>query len=142
MKNLDGKKQEAGRQIRAKSQTGSPLSTMFDAGTSLTFHNADALLAAGLRVIEQGETQFDFAALMTVDSSAVATLLAWQRKARSLGKTLLFSSVPANLASLISLYDTAELLLPSSLASTVSTPVPASASTYSDRKSTRLNSSH
>jgi phospholipid transport system transporter-binding protein len=95
---------------------------MFDAGTSLTFDNAATLLAAGARAIDAGETQFDFAALATLDSSAVATLLAWQRKAHSLGRTLSFANVPANLASLISLYDTIALLTASSLASTSAIP--------------------
>ena len=84
---------------------------MFEVGTSLTFNNANALLAAGSRALEQGEAQFDLGALTAVDSAAVATLLGWQRKALSLGKTLLLSNPPANLTSLISLYDMAELVV-------------------------------
>tara|TARA_R110001599_G_scaffold64023_4_gene179421 strand:- start:92536 stop:92826 length:291 start_codon:yes stop_codon:yes gene_type:complete len=87
---------------------------MFEVGRSLTFDNANSHVDAGLRAIQQGETAFDFAAVTTVDSSAVATMLAWQRAARGTGKALAFSSVPANLGSLISLYDTADLLVTSS----------------------------
>lgn len=90
---------------------------MFTVASSLTFDSANSHLNAGLHAIEQGETVFDFAVVATVDSSAVAIMLAWQRAARNMGKTLVFSNVPANLGSLISLYDTADLLVTSSASS-------------------------
>ena len=83
---------------------------MFQADTSLTFNNAAQVMAAGSRAIAEGETAFDFSAVATVDSSAVAILLAWQREARSVSKALSFAHVPTNLASLIALYDTSQLL--------------------------------
>jgi phospholipid transport system transporter-binding protein len=54
----------------------------------------------------------DFAAVMEVDSSAVALLLEWRRVAARLGKTLLFVNLPANLLALAELYGVAELIQP------------------------------
>lgn len=77
---------------------------------TLTVHNAKTVLDAGLRAIADGQTEIDLADLTAVDSSAVATMLAWQRAARSNGKSLVFSNLPANLQSLVHLYGVAELL--------------------------------
>ncbi|GGC05886.1 hypothetical protein GCM10007205_13780 [Oxalicibacterium flavum] len=83
---------------------------MYQPSTSLTFANARPALEAGLRAIAQGERAFDFGATTTVDSSAVAVLLAWQRAAKERGGSLVLHNLPANLASLLSLYDVAPLL--------------------------------
>lgn len=83
---------------------------------TLTVHNAKSVLDAGLRAIADGQTQIDFSELTVVDSAAVATMLAWQRAARSNGKSLMFSNLPANLQSLVNLYDVEELLHTSSRA--------------------------
>ncbi len=83
---------------------------MYQPAASLTFANARPALEAGLRAIAQGERAFDFGATTTVDSSAVAVLLAWQRAAREQGSTLALHNLPANLASLLSLYDVVPLL--------------------------------
>ncbi|MGH8807961.1 MAG: STAS domain-containing protein [Noviherbaspirillum sp.] len=83
---------------------------MYRLALTLTVNNAKTVLEAGLRAIEDGQTHFDLADLATVDSAAVATMLAWQRAARSGGKTLVFSHVPASLQSLCDLYGVAELL--------------------------------
>jgi phospholipid transport system transporter-binding protein len=81
---------------------------------TLTVHNAKSVLDAGLRAIADGQTQIDLAELTVVDSAAVATMLAWQRAARSNGKSLKFSNLPANLQSLVHLYDVDGLLRTSS----------------------------
>lgn len=81
---------------------------------TLTVHNAQSVLDAGLRAIADGQTQIDLAELTVVDSAAVATMLAWQRAARSNGKSLVFSNLSANLQSLVNLYDVDELLHTSS----------------------------
>jgi phospholipid transport system transporter-binding protein len=47
---------------------------------------------------------------VAVDSAAVATLLTWQCAALNQGHSLHFPCLPANLESLIDLYDVAELL--------------------------------
>ncbi len=85
---------------------------MFQPGASLTFNNAKAALDAGLQAIAAGQTEIDFSALVTVDSAAVATMLAWQRVAASKAISLSFHNIPGNLLSLISLYDVTALIAP------------------------------
>lgn len=77
---------------------------------TLTVQNAKAVLDAGLRAIAEGQTEIDLREVTAVDSSAVATLLAWQRAARKAGKSLVLSNFPANLQSLADLYGVADLL--------------------------------
>jgi len=74
--------------------------------------NAPAVLEAGLRAIADGQAEIDLGELTAVDSAAVATLLAWQRAARSRNRTLAFRNLPANLQSLADLYGVTALLHP------------------------------
>lgn len=83
---------------------------MFKPGATLTVDNASATLAAGLQAIAAGQSSIDLSDVVTVDSSAVATLLAWQRAAKSRGLALQFGVLPANLQSLADLYGAAALL--------------------------------
>jgi len=85
---------------------------MFRPSHSLTVGNAKVTLEEGLRAIAGGETEIDLSEVVAVDSAAVATLLAWQCAALNQGLTLHFSSLPANLESLIDLYGVTELLSP------------------------------
>lgn len=85
---------------------------MYRPTETLTVHNAQTVLGDGLRAIADGQGHFDLAGLTVVDSAAVATMLAWQRAARSKGKSLRFTNLPANLQSLVDLYDVTELLHP------------------------------
>lgn len=77
--------------------------------------------ASLLRVLEQAREfearadlpdrlEIDLAAVVEVDSSAVALLLRWQREAARLGKKLRFVNLPANLASLAELYGVAQFI--------------------------------
>lgn len=75
-------------------------------------NNAPAVLDAGLRAIANGQTEIDLSELTTVDSAAVATLLAWQRAAQSRSQTLVFRNLPVNLQSLADLYGVTALLHP------------------------------
>ncbi len=86
---------------------------MFQPGASLTFDNAKTALDAGLQAIADGQTDIDFSGLVTVDSAAVATMLAWQRVAAAKAISLSFRNIPPNLFSLISLYDVTALIAPS-----------------------------
>ncbi|HJV73387.1 MAG TPA: STAS domain-containing protein [Noviherbaspirillum sp.] len=86
----------------------------FRPALTLTVHNAQAMLDAGLRAIDEGQTRMDLGELTAVDSAAVATLLAWQRAAQHKGKSLVFNNLPANLQSLVDLYGVTELLPSSS----------------------------
>lgn len=83
---------------------------MYRPAQKLTFNEANAALEAGLRAIENGQTQIDFSDLTQGDSAAVATMLAWSRAAHSKGKSLTFANLPASLCSLIELYGVKELL--------------------------------
>lgn len=96
---------------------------MYRPTETLTVHNAQTVLSDGLRAIADGQEHFDLASLTVVDSAAVATMLAWQRVARGKGKSLRFTNLPANLQSLIDLYDVTELLHPFA-ASEVRTDLP------------------
>lgn len=83
---------------------------MFKPVASLTVDNASDVLAAGLQAIATGQVSIDLSALTTVDSSAVATLLAWQRAAQHSGRSLELGVLPANLQSLADLYGVSALL--------------------------------
>ena len=72
--------------------------------TALTVSNATAALAQGVAAIKAGQTVFDLASVQTVDSSAVAVLLAWKRTARKAGAALSYVNLPASLQSLAALY--------------------------------------
>lgn len=71
---------------------------------------AKAALAEGMRAFESGESEFDLAGAATLDSAAVAILLAWRRAAQARGATLEFYNPPPALCSLAELYGVAELL--------------------------------
>lgn len=83
---------------------------MFQTPSSLTYDHASPALKAGLQAIAGGEFTFDLAAVSAVDSSAVATLLAWQRASKARGASLALHNVPSSLLSLMSLYDVDGLL--------------------------------
>lgn len=85
---------------------------MYQPTETLTVQNAQTVLDDGLRAIGDGQAHFDLSGLTMVDSAAVATMLAWQRAARNKGVDLLFFNLPANLQSLVDLYDVTDLLHP------------------------------
>lgn len=77
---------------------------MFQPAESLNVANAKTSLETGLLAISSGQTDIDLAGLTSVDSSAVAVLLAWRRAAREKDIALQFHHIPHNLQSLIRLY--------------------------------------
>lgn len=83
---------------------------MYQPGASLTFDNAKTALQAGLQAIAGGQKEIDFAQVTTVDSSAVATALAWQRAAKVRAVSLAFRNLPENFRSLVALYDVEALI--------------------------------
>ncbi len=83
---------------------------MFLSPSSITVADASLALKAGLAALDAGETCFDLANLRTADSAAVATILGWQRAARSKKLTLQLINLPPNVQSLIQMYGVAELL--------------------------------
>ena len=52
----------------------------------------------------------DFSGVTAVDSSAVALLLEWRRRALAHGKQLVFENLPANLLELAELYGVTDLI--------------------------------
>ena len=77
----------------------------------LSFQTATAALEQGYAAIAAGTTEFDLGSVGAADSSAVALLLAWQRRARQSGQSLVYVNVPASLRKLASLYGVDELLV-------------------------------
>ena len=77
---------------------------------SLTVDEAAAVLRAATAAIDAGCREIDLGRLETVDSSAVATLLAIRRHAMAKGVDLRFSAPAAALTSLIGLYEVGALL--------------------------------
>jgi phospholipid transport system transporter-binding protein len=78
---------------------------------ALTFQTARAALEQGCAAIAAGETVFDLGGVKSADSSGVAVLLAWERKARAAGRELTFVNSPDSLRTLAGLYG-ADALLP------------------------------
>jgi phospholipid transport system transporter-binding protein len=77
---------------------------------SLTVDEAAAVLRATTAAIDAGCREIELGALHTVDSSAVATLLAIRRYADIKGVSLRFSPPPPALAGLVGLYEVGGLL--------------------------------
>ena len=77
---------------------------------ALTFGSAKGALEHGCAAIAAGETVFDLGGVSTADSSGVAVLLAWQRRALAAGQRLTFINVPENVQKLAALYGVDQLL--------------------------------
>jgi phospholipid transport system transporter-binding protein len=83
---------------------------------ALDFATLPSVLAESEKYAARGDLPerltIDFATVSGVDSSAVALLLEWRRRAQALGKTLVFVNLPPNLLALAELYGVAELIQP------------------------------
>jgi phospholipid transport system transporter-binding protein len=77
---------------------------------ALTFETARAALAQGEAAIAAGETVFDLGGVKSADSSGVALMLAWERRAKTAGRKLTYINVPAELESLARMYGVESLL--------------------------------
>lgn len=77
---------------------------------ALTFESGRAALEQGCAAIAAGETVFDLGGVSAADSSGVAVLLAWQRRALKAGQRLSFINVPCNVQKLATLYGVEQLL--------------------------------
>lgn len=77
---------------------------------ALTFASAREALEQGAAAIRAGETVFDLGGVQAADSSGVALLLAWQRRALDAGHRLTFVNVPENVRKLAALYGVDTLL--------------------------------
>jgi phospholipid transport system transporter-binding protein len=83
---------------------------MFTPASAFTHETAARELAAGLAAIESGQASFTFSQTTSIDSSAVACMLAWKRHAQQRAVKLEFQNLPANLTHMIQLYGVAEFL--------------------------------
>ena len=78
----------------------------------ITMETAAALASAGAASLSAGDPVFDFCDVERADSSAVALMLGWMRKARTLGLECAFENIPPGLQSLLALYGVEPLLHP------------------------------
>jgi phospholipid transport system transporter-binding protein len=76
----------------------------------LTIDSAAMMLAASQASPLPGSGVVSLRGVAVVDSSAVAVLLAWRRRAIEEGKSLRFADVPESLAALAQLYGVEQLL--------------------------------
>jgi phospholipid transport system transporter-binding protein len=77
---------------------------------ALTVDTAASVLEASREAPLPRTGIVSLAAVETVDSAAVAVLLAWRRRAAAEGKDLSFTDVPASLSALAELYGVQELI--------------------------------
>jgi phospholipid transport system transporter-binding protein len=77
---------------------------------ALTFENAQVALDRGCAALTAGETVFDLGGVKSADSSALALMLAWQRRAQAHGRSLKFINVPGNVDAMAKLYGVDGLL--------------------------------
>ncbi len=82
----------------------SKLENTYLVAASLTLATATQALANGFVALSQSKTIFDFSSVKELDSAALAYILACQREAQRLGKSLHCSNVPENLKNLAALY--------------------------------------
>lgn len=83
---------------------------MFELGKELTLANAMSVAQAGSNAIAQGQSKIDLSPLATVDSSAVAVLLGWQRAAKVAGCALQFVGFSPDMISLMTLYGVTDFI--------------------------------
>lgn len=76
----------------------------------LTITNATGIYTQGMQALTVGNWQIDCSKLESVDSSAVALLLAWLRAAQAKNCQLSVSGLSKSLLSLASLYGVEEML--------------------------------
>jgi phospholipid transport system transporter-binding protein len=70
----------------------------------ITMGESSARLAEGDEALARGESEFSLKRLAGSDSSALAVLLAWRRRAQQRNGSLSFVEVPQSLATLAGLY--------------------------------------
>lgn len=75
-----------------------------------TLKNVAALLEQGATQLREGVTVIDLGEVTELDSSLLATLLAWLREAKRNNSALAFARLPEGLATIAGLYGVAELL--------------------------------
>lgn len=77
-----------------------------------TLAQVATILRQGIDQLREGVSVVDLGEVTELDSSLLATLLAWLREARRLGRPLSFSRLPEGLTTIAGLYGVADLLPP------------------------------
>jgi len=77
---------------------------------SLTISNASAVKREGFEALEKSDGEIDFSDVENVDSSAIAVLMAWIRRAEEKKLKIRVTNVPQALHSLILLYGLESML--------------------------------
>lgn len=77
---------------------------------AMTMDQAAGLLEQGALLCEAADRVFDLADVTVADSSAIAVVLGWLRRARTAGKAVQVWNPPAAFVSLADLYGVDELL--------------------------------
>ena len=75
-----------------------------------TRQTAMALKSQALAAAAAGDVQLDFEGVESVDSSAVAVVMAWIRRLQAQNLTPVLKNVPSKMTSLMELYGVSELL--------------------------------
>lgn len=70
----------------------------------LLMDNANALLVKSSALSMSGSTDIDFSGVTDVDTAALSLIMEWQRRALESNCKVVFTNLPANLASLAALY--------------------------------------
>lgn len=76
----------------------------------LNLQSVAPLVESGAGMIAAGAEVVDLAAATDLDSSAVALLLEWSRRARGAGRSLAIVNAPQSLRALVELYGVGPLL--------------------------------
>lgn len=78
--------------------------------------SGDMLITTVNKLLKQSQaltmdnTKIDFANVTDVDTAAVSLILEWKRQAKNENQSLTLINFPANLTSLVQLYDVAEVV--------------------------------
>lgn len=83
---------------------------MYRIPSRITMASATHVLAEGTSAIESGETEFSLSELVGSDSSSLAVLLSWQRRAARHSAKLQFVDIPDELVTFAMLYGVDEFL--------------------------------
>ena len=86
------------------------MTAMLQISGPLTFETAASQIAGLVMPPSGGKLQIDFSGVTAVDSTAVALLLDWSRKARSAQVAVEFVALPDGLRQLIAVYGVEDIL--------------------------------
>lgn len=77
---------------------------------AMTVDSVEALLAESAPMIAAGDLEVDLGRVDDVDSAALGLVFEWLRQAHARNASLVFVNLPANLASLATLYGVLDLI--------------------------------